>query len=410
MSLMVFVSLVLDWGLTTFSWRRWSEDRERYRVDAQHLVGVRTVLTLITALVVVSFTWFREPHLFLALTLAFFTTALEGVRNIPLFFCNATNQFPKALSIHIVDRGLGYALATTALLTNQSLEMLLGCFLISRVISLLWGWYIAPFPLPHRIMFKNFFTTLRSSLHFFLLHLLTNLYFRIDTLMIAQLLNLTETGLYSAAYRILESLLLVPQVMTLAFFAPLAQTKNTLQQEEIVHKALKYMGILGIGLAVFLTLFSKDTMQFLYGSQFAGAAPVAFWLGWTIPLVFLNSLLNTVLLVRGKEKQLVYRSAGLATLNVCLNFLSIPVWGIAGAAVSTLITETVNIFILTRLSAFPWKLQWLLPSLAFAVFCFGIMRVIPVHVFFQGSFGMLSYVALLVVVRVFEFDDFRSKA
>jgi O-antigen/teichoic acid export membrane protein len=76
---------------------------------------------------------------------------------------------------------------------------------------------------------------------------------------------------------------------------------------------------------------------------------------WAIPLLNLSGLCGSITTATDKEKKAakVYMTAAL--INLGSNLIAVPLWGYIGAAVSTVITEAISLFLFYRVlhSEFP---------------------------------------------------------
>ena len=110
----------------------------------------------------------------------------------------------------------------------------------------------------------------------------------------------------------------------------------------LLSRAFTYSLLLAIPVCIGGWLLGKRILYFFYGSDFSSGAPVLA----IIPLVqifnvfmFLQTMtLNAI----NKPKSAFYVTAISATLNVILNLILIPLFGIIGAALATLFTMGLN--------------------------------------------------------------------
>jgi O-antigen/teichoic acid export membrane protein len=62
---------------------------------------------------------------------------------------------------------------------------------------------------------------------------------------------------------------------------------------------------------------------------------------WTLPVALFFTVARTVLIARGRQDQLFRIAAYTATINVALNFIVIPTWGMTGAAIVSVVSESI---------------------------------------------------------------------
>ena len=171
------------------------------------------------------------------------------------------------------------------------------------------------------------------------------LYFRIDVPMIRNLLPPetadAQTGLYTAAYKLLEQTALFPSILMAAAFPALAETvANDPSKAVALHRTtLRWMLLGGGALCVVFAALSEPIIGLLYGDRFAASAPVLMALAPCVLLTFVNYLETHMLVALGLVKAQMAISLGLIAVNVGLNWFWIPLWQGSGAAWATAATE-----------------------------------------------------------------------
>ena len=114
----------------------------------------------------------------------------------------------------------------------------------------------------------------------------------------------------------------------------------------ILTKSVTYGLLLAVPTAAGGILLSDRLLYFFYGAEFAaGGAACAILLLLQIVNVFMV-FLGTTLSAIDHARQSFYASGSAALLNVALNVLLIPIIGIEGAAVASLVSITLNAVLL----------------------------------------------------------------
>ena len=94
------------------------------------------------------------------------------------------------------------------------------------------------------------------------------------------------------------------------------------------------------------SLFLPPCLWTLFGPDYVDGTGAFRLLILSIGLIFLHGHLHSIFIVRDQTfRQMLIISAGTA-LNIALNFLLIPAWGITGAAASTVIAEGLILLLL----------------------------------------------------------------
>jgi O-antigen/teichoic acid export membrane protein len=167
--------------------------------------------------------------------------------------------------------------------------------------------------------------------------LISALYFRIDVYFIQYWHGLQPVGGYNAAFRLIEAMRLVPAAALAVTFPLLVQAGDT----RIVRRLGGGLAAVGCVLAIGCALGAELIMPAAYGEHYGYAAPAFAILSLALPLFFLNyALTHQVIGWDGQRAYLVIAILALAA-NVFANFILVPTRGIAGAAISTVLTELI---------------------------------------------------------------------
>ena len=96
---------------------------------------------------------------------------------------------------------------------------------------------------------------------------------------------------------------------------------------------------------VAITLFAPWIIQILYGAEYAPTVSALQLTVWYTTFSYVGSARNVWILAEGQQKHLWILNLAGAVMNVVLNFIFIPLWGILGAAFASLVTQIfTNIF------------------------------------------------------------------
>lgn len=183
-----------------------------------------------------------------------------------------------------------------------------------------------------------------------------SIYMRIDQVMLKTLTLASPeraVGVYSAAARLSEIWYFVPMSLTTAVFPTLVRSREL--GEGIYHARLSrlfsLMGMLALALALPMTFLSDIVVYWVFGAQYAEAAPILSIHIWTTLFVFWGVIGESWYINEGLTKLSLGRTLASAVLNICLNLLLIPLYSGIGAAVSTLISYACSAWLFGLLSA-----------------------------------------------------------
>lgn len=255
-----------------------------------------------------------------------------------------------------------YKLTSICKLIQLTISSLLKIYLIYKNEELIYFCYITLFDqatyaislyVAYRCNnFKNFFNFFNATLAKKILldswplvfsGLVVMLYMRIDQVMIKEILGDKEAGLYSAAVKISEVWYFIPMILTNSLFPSIINAKKI--NETIYHERLQklYVFLVWIGLFIALpiTFFSNWIIIFLYGMAYTDASQVLTIHIWTGIFVSLGVASSSWYANENMQKQALYRTSLGAFVNILANLILIPKFGLVGAALATLIAQSV---------------------------------------------------------------------
>ena len=171
---------------------------------------------------------------------------------------------------------------------------------------------------------------------------LCNLAFNtIDLLMLGVMSNAEQIGLYGAAYRILNQLLVTYYLLTQVLYPRFARQRIEERADMLRARILVPLAAAGILIASVLSVSRRMVLTIEFGHQFLAASPLLLLLAWSIPLDFMTSYLSNAYIAWGMEKKILVCTGIGAASNILLNLAFIPRYGARGAAINTLLSYAV---------------------------------------------------------------------
>jgi len=169
------------------------------------------------------------------------------------------------------------------------------------------------------------------------------IYMRIDQVMIKEMLGEKEVGLYSAASRVSEVWYFIPVLITNSLFPSIVNAKE--KSIELYYLRLNKLYFLMFWMAVVIalpvTFFSKFIINIMYGEYYGDAANVLVVQIWAGIFVFIGVASSKWFISEGLQKYLTFNTMAGAILNVFLNLILIPKFGIVGSAIATIASQSV---------------------------------------------------------------------
>lgn len=187
---------------------------------------------------------------------------------------------------------------------------------------------------------------LTKSHHFILSGLMVALYGQMDKIMLKHLMNETQVGYYSVATTvnnywpfILMAIIDSARPVIIALYG----SDQTLFKKRLTQL---YSAIIGISViaATGISVFAEPIVRILYGDGYMSSVAALRIVTWSTAFSYLGVARNIWTVPNGQQHFEKYLAAIGAVCNAILNYLMIPVGGICGAAIATLITQVVTNF------------------------------------------------------------------
>jgi O-antigen/teichoic acid export membrane protein len=182
---------------------------------------------------------------------------------------------------------------------------------------------------------------LRDSLPLLLSSIAISIYMRIDQVMIKNMLGDREVGLYSAAMRLVEIWYFIPMIITQSVFPAIVSRYN--DKQEFYRRLVilsGVMGYLGLFLSIILSLSSYFIIKILYGEKFLDSASVLSILSFIIFISFWMSGVSKRQAI-DMQKFALFATILSAISNIILNLIFIPLYGVEGAAIVSVLNQFI---------------------------------------------------------------------
>lgn len=243
---------------------------------------------------------------------------------------------------------------------------------------------------------------------FFAMSCATTIYTHLDSVMLGFMKTDEIVGYYNAAVKMKTFLLSVVTSLG-AVLLPRASyyiRNNEIDKfKQISYKALNFVLFLGTSCSVFFFIFAEETIVILSGKEFLGSVVAMKIIMPTVLFIGLSNITGIQMLIpMGKEKVVLKSEVVGALDNVLFNSLLIPQYGTEGAAIGTLVAESVvllvQMFSLKKelkeaFSNFKWLSYFV--SLFMGVCISSFLRGLICDVFFRISVGACVFGICLLV-------------
>jgi O-antigen/teichoic acid export membrane protein len=223
---------------------------------------------------------------------------------------------------------------------NLLMIIMLGGFLLNLVLVL---FYTNAANIKYSVnyfSFKSIKSIIKFSIPLGLAVIFNFLYDKIDILLISKLRSFDDVAFYNIGYGLFKASALSFSFLLVSGFTKVsAISKNKEDIRLFLKDYSKIILAICVPLAVILFIFSEFIIKILYTEKFEGSIIVLKILTPGVIAMGLNNLTGVVLNGMGYFRVVMYITLYGFVLNVVLNVIFIPQYGIIAAAVLTVITE-----------------------------------------------------------------------
>jgi len=169
-------------------------------------------------------------------------------------------------------------------------------------------------------------------------------YGRIDQVLIKYMMNASAVGIYSAAVTVAEVWYFIPGIIVSSLFPAIINSKKVSEKfySARLQKLAFFLFICAVAICLPVTIFAPLAIQILYGKAFLGSVAILRIYVWAAVGTFLGILVDNYLIAENYRGILITRSFVPMIINIILNILWIPKYGIVGSAYATLLSYSLG--------------------------------------------------------------------
>jgi O-antigen/teichoic acid export membrane protein len=237
--------------------------------------------------------------------------------------------------------------------------------------------------------------------------------FRIDQVMLSFMTTDTLVGTYSAAYKIIDILVIIPNILLTALYPVFSKYyhDNKKMLKKIFNISLRYVIALAIPVVTGVFLLSNKIIDLIYGTEYLASAQVLKILIFISLFTFVNTPFFVLLNAIGKQKITMMNTGFTALANVIMNILLIPRFSIIGAAIATILSE-ITFLVLSyyqirksgiKLNIITKAYKPVIASILMGAF---VWYFLDWNIFALIPIGAVIYFSILLLLREFSKEDF----
>ncbi|MFW5940749.1 MAG: oligosaccharide flippase family protein [Chloroflexota bacterium] len=412
--------IISNFGLNTLIIRDVSQDKSRASHYLLNTIVLRLGTSAVAALPIVLYLWLGTlgqnplgPEAIAAILLLMAGMLFSGAAQsfTGLFYAYETAETPAAIATITTILKVGFGVL--ALLLGYGFVGLAAVSILVNLVTLgiLGLSAFRSFALrgPWRLDLGLQRKMVSLSYPLMLNHLLATVFFFVDVPLMREINGEEAVGWYNSAYKWVNAINVIPSFFTFALFPVISrQIANDLESARRTFRmSIKLMTLIALPIAAVTTLLGPLLIGILGGPEFLPEGGLALQLViWSIPVGWINSVTNYVLIALGQERVQVRAFMVAVAVNVVANLLFLPQFSFRAAAVTTIVSEIVllaifNIYLRQSMPAVGWqRLLW--RPLAITAFMGAAMWAgAQVHLAAGLAAGALVYPLGLWLLRVF---------
>ena len=353
--------IIVDFGLNAI-FLQFQEKEARFNL----LLGLRLFLSIIIVIIVnliiliLPFNSSQDIGFSPLLHLSAFIFSLTIICQAVLFSSAAI--FQKKLRYDLQT----YSFITGTLITlilififskqQLPLEYILLAYLLGNAVSAIYSLILIKEKITPLALDKKFAVKiLKDSSPLGLMLFFNLIYFRVDIIILSLYKSTTDVALYGYAYKYFEFLLAIPLFLSNAVYPfLLGSLKNLRSYYALSHKYI--LIFLLFSLVIIIPAWFCAPIIAIVKKDFIPSILIFRILLLSLPVFFLTSILQWILIAKNKKAFLLKAYLIAALLNLLLNLIFIPKYGYTAAAIITAISELLILILLLFFAFFFFRL------------------------------------------------------
>jgi O-antigen/teichoic acid export membrane protein len=251
-----------------------------------------------------------------------------------------------------------------------------------------------------------------ESLPFALVSVFVMVNQRIDSILLSKLTDMAHVGWYNAAYNLVLMLEFIPAAFISSLYPYTSiYYKSKYKLDLILNIGVRYMFMTSLPMGILVTLLADKIIGFIYGRAYIPSTASLQILIWSEVIIFIALVFNNQLISVNKQMLVTKQVILVAIVNIIVNLLLIPGYGIIGSSIATVVSSLISFIIL---SYYIYKEGFVLTKnsisycskvlLAGAILLAYVYMLKEINVIILISSSTLLYLLSLCTLRTF--DDF----
>lgn len=339
------LGVLADVGLLTVVVREISREPEQTDRLVGNALLLRLALSLgvlaLAALASLVLPW--DVDVRVAVLIAGVPFVLGLVNSALVAVLQARLRMARAVVADVLGRAASFAALVVVVVLDLGFYAVVGTAAAGAAVTLAVTWAIvrreaSPRPRAERSVWRSL---LVAALPVGAALAVSEVYFRLDTLLVSAFRPYEEVGLYSLSYRIVELIGILPAIVMTSVFPLLSRYLR--ESRALAARTVDAAGDLfvaaGVPIAAGGLVVAPELVRAIGGDEFAGAANPLRLLLFAVALAFVSGLFGHALIAGGRQGSALRLGLAALAFNLVLNLALVPSYGIDAAAAVAIASE-----------------------------------------------------------------------
>lgn len=415
LSYVALFSVIVDFGMQPALIREIAKDRSRTRETVSNALGIKTVLALATAaiMLIASRLTENDPTKIALISIAAITIILDSAQ---LTFYAVLRGYERlnyeAVGV-LIGQIITVAMGTVLLVTRQPLSYLMFSFVAGSLWNAAYSWTRA-----RRVSgdgFKISFSKkiwielFKLSVPFAVAAIFVRVYSSVDSVLLNRMAGNTAAAFYGVPYKFVFAFQFIPIALAAALYPAFAREVHVDKKRtgELFARSERYLMLIVFPLVAGMIVMARPIITAFYREQYLPSVPIMMLLAWCLVPAFLDFPVGALLNAARRQNTQTALMGVTMVIGVTLNLILIPRLGGMGSAAAALAGNSVlfvgGLIAIVKLVDIPWKkllasfLRIAIASVAMAAVVIMVNRQLSLY--YSIAIGMLVYVGALFVTR-----------
>lgn len=421
-SIISYFLMISSMGLQTYAIIRIAKNTDEKENLFNKILSTRIILGIVSTILligIISSVNLAEENR--TMTLLYGSIIITNALNIDWYF-NAIQKMKYISfsimiqnSVSLISLGIIYLFNI-----SRSIYIIPMCIFIGNISSIIYSFIIALRDVKFKftISLKESWYFIQKSFPFFFSGVFATINCNLDTILIGIIHTNLQVGLYSAAYKVINILVVGIAIIFTPVYPVIIEliSSNKLEKfNTLMINLKKIILIIVIPLVMGGIILRADIITLLFSNMYVRASDAFGILLLYIGLLYYREIYGYTLNASGKQKVYMKIVSISATMNILLNIVIIPKYGIEGAAFTTVISEIINITLMRYFSKkiikdkinFKILIKIIIATI---IMCFGtfVLKSVHINILLNLGISIIIYLIAIFMLHILSIKEIKG--